>query len=419
MLFGAGALGCVGGGSEETTVVRFWAMGREGEVVEELLEEFERQHPRIRVDVQQLPWSAAHEKLLTAFVGRSTPDLAQLGNTWVSEFAALEALEPLDEWIEGALEPESYFAGIWDTNVIDDVLFGIPWYVDTRMLFYRKDLLAQAGHATMPGSWPGWRQAMEDVKEIQGPDRYAILLPVNEWTQAVILGLQAGSGLLADNNTRGAFAEPPFRRALQFYVDLFRAGLAPPVSNNEVANLYQEFARGYFAMYITGPWNLGEFERRLPASMADQWGVAPLPGPNGRSDGVSLAGGASLVMFRSSEHKAAAWEVVRFLSAPKQQVRFFELMGNLPARREAWQDSSLTRDSRVAAFADQLDRVVATPKIPEWELIATRVQEHVEHALRGTTPVDSVLVRLDAEVSKLLEKRRWLLARSQADAGRP
>ena len=70
-------------------------MGREGEVVAELLPEFHRAHPGIKVEVQQIPWSAAHEKLLTAFVGDATPDIAMLGNTWVPEFVALDALEPL------------------------------------------------------------------------------------------------------------------------------------------------------------------------------------------------------------------------------------------------------------------------------------------------------------------------------------
>ena len=71
-------------------------MGREGEVVSELLPEFERTHPGIKVVVQQLPWSAAHEKLLTAFAGNATPDLCQLGNTWIPEFVALNALDSLD-----------------------------------------------------------------------------------------------------------------------------------------------------------------------------------------------------------------------------------------------------------------------------------------------------------------------------------
>ena len=81
------------------TTIRFWGMGREGEVVQDLVPDFEREHPGIHVIVQQLPWTAAHEKLITAYVGRSTPDVSQLGNTWIPEFSALEAIEPLRPWL--------------------------------------------------------------------------------------------------------------------------------------------------------------------------------------------------------------------------------------------------------------------------------------------------------------------------------
>jgi multiple sugar transport system substrate-binding protein len=394
-------------------------MGREGEVVEELVRDFERENPEIRVQVQQIPWSAAHEKLLTAFVGRSTPDLAVLGNTWVAEFAALDALEPLVPSRPGSGDPDasSYFPGIWDTNVIDGVAYGIPWYVDTRVLFYRRDVLARAGYDAVPATWGGWRAAMEATKKTLGPNHFAILLPVNEWPPPVILGLQAGSPLLAENSTRGAFSEPAFRRAFAFYVELFRSGLAPPLANNEISNLYQEFARGYFTMYITGPWNLGEFARRLPPGLKDAWATAPLPGPDASTPGVSLAGGASLVRFRASRHKEAAWRLLSFLSRPAEQVRFARLTGDLPARREAWEDAAFLADPNVAAFREQLERVVATPKIPEWELIATRLQERTEQAVRGALPPDSALAALDRDVDRILAKRRWLLERARGGRG--
>ena len=96
-------------------------MGQEGEQVKALLPEFERRHPGIRVRVQQIPWSAAHEKLLTAYAGDSMPDAFQLGNTWIPEFVALRAIEPLDErlkpWPAAALN--DYFPGILATNRLD------------------------------------------------------------------------------------------------------------------------------------------------------------------------------------------------------------------------------------------------------------------------------------------------------------
>jgi multiple sugar transport system substrate-binding protein len=382
--------------------------------------DFEREQAgAVRVEVQQIPWSAAHEKLLTAFVGRSTPDVAQLGNTWIAELVALRAIEPLDERVDrpGGAERSAYFAGIWDTNVIDGVTYGIPWYVDTRLLFYRKDTLARAGYDAMPATWSEWRAAMEAVKKEVGADRFAIFLPTNEWTQPVILGLQAGSSLLREDATRGAFRGAEFRRALDFYLDLFRSGLAPSVANNEVGNLYQEFARGYFSMIVTGPWNLGEFRRRLPPELQDAWATAPLPGPEADS-GVSLAGGSSLVMFHDTAHPEAAWALIEFLSRPEQQVRFYELSGDLPARREAWADPALAGDPNLAAFGTQLERAVSTPKIPEWEQIAARVLDRVEFAIRGSVPPDSALAELDRDVDRILEKRRWLRSRERGDESR-
>lgn len=402
------AAGCGGGTDADVRTIRFWAMGREGEVVEELVPEFERRNPGIRVEVQQIPWTAAHEKMLTAFVGDATPDVAQLGNTWVPEFQALNALEPLDGLAAAsASTPRAdYFAGIWDTNVIDGRTYGLPWYVDTRVLFYRPDLMAAAGYPQPPVTWAQWMDAMRKMKARMGPNQHPILLPTNEWPQPVILGMQAGGTLLRDGGRYGDFSHPDFRRGFDFYVGLFREGLAPRVSASEISNRYQEFERGNVGMVITGPWEIGEFGTRVTNA---PWATAPLPGPDG--PGVSLAGGASLVLFRGSRQKDAAWKFIEFLSEPAQQVRFYELTGDLPARRSAWRSPVLAENRHAAAFRSQLDRVVPLPKVPESEQIVNKVFEQGERAVRGQATVEQALRTLDGEVDRLLEKRRWMLDR--------
>jgi multiple sugar transport system substrate-binding protein len=420
----AGALSCAPARGDGRVTLRFWAMGAEGEKVQALVRDFEREHRGVHVELQQIPWTAAHEKLLTAHVGGSTPDVAQLGNTWVPEFAALDALAPLDARVRGSatVPPASYFPGIWDTNVVDGVLYGIPWYVDTRVLFYRSDLLKAAGYDSVPSTWAGWTAAMKAMKARMGPRQYPILLPTNEWTYPAAFGLQSGAPLLRGGGRYGGFRDPRFRQAFGFYVGLFRQGLAPAVANTQISNLYQEFERGNIAMYITGPWNIGEFTRRMPPAMDGRWATAPLPGPDG--PGLSLAGGASLVVFRSSRHPELAWALVEFLSRPSRQAQFYGLTGDLPARREAWADTSLAGNRYARAFRVQLERVAATPKVPEWEQIATRMADYSEKAVRQTQTVDEALASLDHDVDGMLEKRRWLLARrasspaSQATGGR-
>jgi multiple sugar transport system substrate-binding protein len=403
-------------GAREVTI-RFWAMGAEGEQVAKLIPQFEREHPGIRVRVQQIPWTAAHEKLLTAHVGRSTPDVAQLGNTWIPEFQALKALKALNALVDSSrvIRRDSFFPGIWATNVVDDSVYGIPWYVDTRVLFYRKDLLARAGWNEVPSTWADWRRSMEDVKRTLGTDRWAIFLPTNEWAQPAIFGMQAGSPLLKDGGQWGAFSDPEFLRAFEFYVGLYRDGLAPVYGNTDIANLFQEFERGLFVFYPTGPWNIGEFTRRLPNELQDDWATAPFPGPTGPASGLSTAGGSSLVLFRESDYPEEAWKFIEYLSRPEVQLRFYQLTGDLPPRLEAWEDTVLSRNEKARAFREQLGRVQPVPLVPEIELVMQKLAEYAEQSIRGGVPPAEAMRQLDAEVNTILEKRRWLLERRVAE----
>ncbi len=387
-------------------------MGREGEVIEQLLPEFERRNPGVQVELQQLPWTAAHEKLLTAFAGDTLPDLCQLGNTWVAEFAALHALARLDSdsLLTGSqiIVPRDYFPGIWDTNMVGGGLYGIPWYVDTRVLFYRSDLLRKAGFEAPPRSWEEWKRALAAVKKEVGPARYAILLPLNEFEPLLALGLQQPETLLREDGRWGGFSSPGFRRALDFYAEMFRNGWAPAMGDTQISNVWAEFGRGYFSFYISGPWNIGEFKRRLPAERQADWMTAPLPGPHG--PGASTAGGSSLVIFRSSRHARAAWRLIEYLSEPAVQVRFYELTGNLPPRRTPWRDEQLAGDSYAKAFLNQLERARPAPKVPEWERIANEMQLTAEQVVRGGMDIDQAIRALDRRVDAMLEKRRWMLA---------
>ena len=399
---------------DERTVLRFWSMGREAEVLQQLLPEFERRHPDIHVVTQQLPWTGAHAKLLTAFAGDTLPDVSQLGNTWVPELAALEALEPLDARAAASaiVRQDDYFAGIWETNRVEGALYGVPWYIDTRLLFYRRDLLAQAGFDHPPRSWDEWGRMMAAIKARVGASAYAVLFPLNEFEPLLALSLQGREPLLADGGRRGGFEGAAFRDALRFYVSTFRKEWAPLMSNTQVSNVWTEFGRGYFVFYVSGPWNIAEFRKRLPPDVRDAWSTAPLPGPDG--PGASIAGGSSLVVMRKSPHKEAAWKLVEYLSEPAVQQRFHELTGDMPPRRATWADPRLANDPYAHAFREQLERVRPAPAVPEWERIVNEMQAVAEQVVRDGYPVDAAPKEIDHRVDLMLDKRRWMLDRRAA-----
>lgn len=401
--------------SQQREQLEFWGLGSEGEVVAKMIPDFEKRNPDIHVVLQQIPFSAAHEKLVTAFVGESTPDVAQMGNTWIPEFVAMNALDDLGPLADsgGVITRSDYFLGIWETNVVNGTLYGIPWYVDTRVLFYRSDILASVGYPHAPRTWSEWIEVMTRIRD-QKKARFGILLPTNEYEPVLILGLTNHSTFLTPDGTRGAFEQPPFARAFDFYIEMFRRGFAPAVSNSQISNLYQQFAQGDFTMYITGPWNVAEFKKRLPPEIQDKWATAPLPARDGSEPtGISMAGGSSLVTFRGTKHAVAARKLIEFLSEPAQQVRFFELSGDLPARRSAWKVPALTSEPHFPAFREQLERVVPMPRVPEYEQIATVVSDRQEAVVRGQVPAKVALRQLDSRADELLEKRRWILSQKK------
>jgi multiple sugar transport system substrate-binding protein len=299
--------------------------------------------------------------------------------------------------------------GIVATNVIEGRQYGVPWYVDTRVLFYRRDLLAQAGFDAPPRDWDEWLRMQVALKQRAGEGRYAVLLPLNEYEQLIALWLQQGEPLLRDGNRLGNFRSAGFGRAMEFYLSMFERHLAPPVTSNDVANVWNEFARGYFSFFITGPWQIGELKRRLPPELQSSWMTAPLPGPHG--PGASSAGGCSLAIFRRSRRMDAAWKLVEFLSRPAVQQEFYRLTGNLPARRSAWAAPALAQDPYARAFRDQLDRVRPMPQVPEWERIATELRLVMEKVVRGDIAKAQVPQEMDARADLILEKRRWMLDR--------
>ncbi len=408
-LLAAAPLGACSRGSKAGTVT-LWAMGNEGANVPKLIGGFERANPGLRVEVQPLPWTAAHEKLLTAYAGGSLPDVSQIGNTWLAELAAIGALAPLPATQKDLLQDQ--FPAVLDTNRIGDTYYGVPWYVDTRVQFYRTDLFERAGYPDPPTNWADWKRSLHEVKRAAGPGNYAILLPLNEFEQLLTFGLQQEEPLLRNNGARGNFSSAGFKSALAFYKSLFDEGLAPVATASQISNIWNEFARGFFSVFISGPWTIGDMKSRLPADFQSNWATVGMPGPDG--PGASAPGGSSLVVFKNARDPDAAWRLVQYLSRPSVQAEFQVLTGDLPAKREAWAAPQLASDPHVLTLRNQLARAQAVPKVPEWERIVTEMQIVAERMVRGEFTVDAAAAEIDLRADRLLEKRRWMLERGRA-----
>src|SRR3954467_1467597 len=130
--------------------ISVWAMGTEGEKLESFVKDFEKANPDATVKVTAVPWEAAHDKIASAIAGGKTPDVSLIGTTWMGEFAKSGGLDPTPK---GLADQADSFNGAWGATVVNGTNYGVPWYVETRVLYYRSDLAKKAGWDHAPTTW--------------------------------------------------------------------------------------------------------------------------------------------------------------------------------------------------------------------------------------------------------------------------
>ncbi|MEO6142731.1 MAG: extracellular solute-binding protein [Dermatophilaceae bacterium] len=151
-----------------TGTITVWAFGAEGDALPKLAKEFEADNPGVKINVTGIPFDSAHDKLATAITAGKTPDISQIGTTWMGEFAS-QALDPTPSSIDKSV----FFEGAQKTTEVGGTSYGVPWYVETRVVYYRKDLAAKAGITTMPTDWAGLK-AMAKAMQTKAGAKWGI-----------------------------------------------------------------------------------------------------------------------------------------------------------------------------------------------------------------------------------------------------
>ena len=377
-----------------------WAMSWEGDYSPLLMPSFTAA-TGIAVDVQSLPATASHEKLLTAFAGGAMPDVLMLYNGWVQEFASIGAIAP----VAAPALVAGLFPGVREGTRVDGRDFAVPWSVGPQVQFYRRDILATAGFDAPAEDWDGWR-TMARASKRRRPDDYVFLMLLN-WPDPIVTMLsQAGATMLRDHDTRAQFQTPEVRAAFAYYAALYEDGFAPMALSTEIQDPVAAFATGYCAIWPSGPTTLKDLAHRAELIPRDRWATARLAGPQGPSVGSGL--GTCLCVSTQTRRPDQAWALVRHLTSIGSELQYQRLIGNLPARTDAWRAPQLA-DVTLRPFAEQLRHPAGTPRVIEWERIKAEIQLAAERVVRKVQSIDQALGDLDLRVDRLLQKRRTLV----------
>jgi len=355
--------------SGELTV---WGMGNEGAKLDVLAKDFMAKYPDVKVSVTPVDWGQAVAKLQTAIGGKQTPDISQMGTDMMGQFATTGALEP----VPSNFDPSTYFESAWNTGVVDGTAYGVPWYVETRLLYYRTDIAEKAGITKPPTTWDELKTMAKAMQE-KGGAQWGISLGTKNY-QELAPFIWSNGGDIYDG-TNFTLDSPQAVDALSFYDSFFKEGIAPK-SVPEGFDITPAFVKGTHPMFFSGPWHIGLIKDAGGADIEGKWAVAPIPK---KDSSTSFVGGSNMVVFKDSKNKDAAWAFLQFLSDPATQAKWYQEATDLPAVQAAWDDPTLKGDKDVQMFGEQLKETKAPPAIPTWSEVADAINQTMEKVTTG------------------------------------
>ena len=362
-----------------TGTIEVWAMGTEGELLGDFAAGFADENPDVTVNVTAIPWDAAHDKIATAIAAGQTPDISMIGTTWQGEFGASGAL---DITPEDLIDTSAFFPGAWEGTQVGGTSYGVPWYVETRVLYYRSDMVEAA-----PEDWDALK-AMATTMQEGGADYGFSAQPggTGAWQTFMPFAWQAGAEMTSEDGTEFTIDSPEFVEALTFYQSIFEEGFSP--TDMAQGALEPGFVDGSVGSFVSGPWHVGILRDTGGEEFMPNLALTTMPeGPAGPG---SFIGGANLAVFKDSENRDTAWKFVEWLSRPEVQVEWYGAVNDLPSVASAWEDPAIADDEYLGVFGEQLESAVAPPAIPTWEEVASVIDRELEKLTKtGADPQET------------------------------
>lgn len=374
-----------------TGTITMWAMGAEGEALPDFVKTFEKANPGVTVKVTAIPWDAAHNKIQTAIAGGNTPDIAMMGTTWMADFGDAFATVP------DGIDTSGFFDGAVNSTKVNDRAAGIPWYVDTRVLYYRTDIAAKAGWTKAPTSWDELQQMAADMKS-RGGATWGIRMPAGNDSFQGALWMPWSAGAEVTDGKKWTLDTPEMTKGIEYYKSFFDKKLADPNADTSAGAVESEFVAGTTPMVVEGPFLRGQLASVGGADFASKYATAVLPADK---ESVSFSGGANLVVFNGSKNASSAWKLARWLAEPKVQAEFYAATGDLPAATAAWKEQAVSSDASLATFGTQLKTAKAPPVSTSWVQVAAKGDQALESIRRGGVSVADALKKLQSDADTI------------------
>lgn len=382
------------------TKLVLWQFMMGDETGRQVIEEFEAANPDIEVEFVQLSWANGFDKIVTAFAADAAPDVLELGNTWVANFAEEGVLSNMN-WI---METNKDIVG-WNSASYKGDVWGVPWLLGTRAMFYNIDLFEEAGldPANPPATWDEVLEAAEKINAL-ADDVYGFGLasgePYSPWQEWFLPAVWGNNGKVVSTDLKTAlFNTQEVIEAAEFYQNLSKQAIM-----TRQDDLMDSFGEGKIGMVVGGAHQISALFTSYPET---KFLVTFIPKPsNEKGFHASFAGGEILTIPESCENKAEALKLVEYLVDPDVAMRVTKgypavFPSNITAGEDPWFDDHPLE----YVFFEQNATAVPVPPTPQWTKIQEKVTEAVEALILDQAPVKETLNKYNQQIQEFLDQQ--------------
>ncbi len=347
-------------------------MAPKGDGIQPLLDQFKAK-TGIHVRLRLLSWDAAFSMFVRSALYNDSPDVSELGTTWVGDLIGMNALRPFNTAEVAALgKPGAFLPQAWRTAAFhtagrpNERVWSIPWFAGARMLYYRKDLLERTG-IDADEAFSSVHQLTDTIRRLSASGvRVPWTVPTG-YTHTTLHNISswiwgAGGDFLSADNKRMVLLEPPALDGMCEYFSLSRY-LHPEVRGlNGLEPDDYLLKHQDAAATISGPWLFANRQNGQNQQIA----VTLPPGP-------SFVGGSNLIIWKTARNPEAAFKLVRFLTQTQPQIQYAQSIGLLPARKTAIEAEPFATDPNWQTVTRGLECGRTYPAIRLWGLIEDRL----------------------------------------------
>jgi multiple sugar transport system substrate-binding protein len=378
--------------------IEVWTAGGHADNLTKFTQAWLKENPKASLTVTDVPWDQVITKLQTATAAGKGPDIIMTG---ADQTATAIGMGAFDKVPEGVYEAGDFYPAAVDSVKGDKgAHYAMPWYVETRFLFYRKDIANQLG-LSAPTTWEQMQTLAAAFKSRPG-GTYGLSLPrPTEQPAQVIVPFAAQAGGAMTDGRKWTIDTKEFVTALENYADYFRRGEAPIEASTDAT-----FENGGTPMFISGPWMLDVYKDEIQKGTApagftmDSVGYTVAPeGPAGNNK--QYIGGGNLGVFSAAKNKAAAWSLISWMGEKPQQERWYDLQGELPANTGAAGYTPIQDNPVTSTLMDQMKNTVATPNYPAWSQVSDLISEYSEKVARGTMSAADAAKEIQAKATTI------------------